>query len=69
MLFLLPLAKVSKEECFAHGKIYTSVKGSVVDSIDVALKFREIETIKDIEVRIAEKERVLEIIKSKRCKF
>lgn len=67
--FALLVSKANIEECCANGKIYTVVRGKAVDSIDVSMKFRQIETIKDIDLRIKEKERVLEIIKTKHCKF
>ena len=67
--FGLLVTKATVDECCANGKIYTIVRGVAVDSIDVSMKFRQIETIKNIEVRIKEQERVLKIIETKHCKF
>jgi len=70
-LYLWLHATPTTEECFSNGKLYTLVKGVPVDSIDVKLRFRIIDERIDytLEQRIKEKERILEVIKTKHCKF
>lgn len=68
MLFWQPLANQNNiHQCFCHGYIYTYTKNGVADSVDVETYMNQVENIKDLDHRIIEKERVLEIIKTKPC--
>jgi len=57
------------ERCYHGGYIYTIAKGIVVDSVSVETLMAKCETERDIEKRILEKEKIIEIIKTKQCKF
>lgn len=69
MLLLRPIAPANEMivRCFQHGKIFTFVKGRAVDSVTVPMLFQQIETIRDVNQRIAEKEKVIDLIKNKNC--
>ena len=69
ILMLWSSAKPGIEQCYSDGKIYTIVRGVPVDSVDVALVKKRIETTKNVEQRIAEWDSVIAIITNHKCKF